>query len=255
MIDSHCHLEFNDFDGDREKVIKTAKNRIEGIVNSSAEIKLAQKVLDIHKNHPNFIFPSLGLHPKRVAAASNGELEEFKEIIRKNEEDIVAIGEVGLDYYHLKKEDKREKCRNVFDDFVSLSNSLDLPIVVHSRNSLNDALDILEKKEGNVIIHCFAGDMDDLEECLDRDYYLSFGGIIFRAEEKYKTLLKETPLDNLLLETDAPFLAKRKEDRSEPWFIREVADEIARIKDLEFSEVWKQAGENAKEVFNLSKRL
>ncbi len=251
MIDSHCHLEFNDFDGEREKVIQTAKNRIKGIVNSSAEIELSEKVIELHKKHPKFVFPSLGLHPKGVVKASDEELENFKEYIRSNENEIVAIGEVGLDYYHVKDDRKREKCKNVFEEFVSLSNSLDLPIVVHSRNSLDDALDILKKKEGDVIIHCFAGNIDNLKECLDRDYYLSFGGIIFRAEEKYQTLLKETLLDNLLLETDAPFLAKRKEDRSEPWFIREVANEIARIKDLEFSEVWNKAGKNAKEVFNL----
>lgn len=255
MIDSHCHLEFGDFDGEREKIIKTAKQRIKGIVNSSAELELVRKVLDLHENHPNFVFPSLGLHPKRVVGASEGELEEFKKIIRENEEEVVAIGEVGLDYYHVKEENKREKCKDVFYDFVELSNSLDLPLVIHSRDSLKDALEILEEKEGGVIIHCFAGDMEDLRNCLDRDYYLSFGGIIFRNEEKYRSILKETPLDNLLLETDAPFLAKKKEKRAEPWLIREIGEKIAQIKETEFSKVWRKAGENAKQVFNLPIKL
>jgi len=251
MIDSHCHLEFDHFDGEREKVISTAKNRIKGVVDSSADIENAQNVLSLHEDHPNFIFPSLGLHPKEAVQASEDEIEKFKEIARGKKYEIVAIGEVGLDYYHVKGDKDREKSKDVFEEMIELSNSLELPLVVHSRDSLKPALEILERKEGDVIIHCFAGNKEQLEECIDRDYYLSFGGIIFRAEGKYRPLLERTPLENLLLETDAPFLAKRKKDRSEPWFIREIANRIAEVKGVDFDEVWEKAGKNAKDVFSL----
>ncbi len=251
MIDSHCHLEFDHFNGEREKVIITAKNRLKGIVDSSANINHAQDVLKLHEDHPNFIFPSLGLHPKEAVQASKEEIEEFKNMARNEKDKIVAIGEVGLDYYHVKNNEKRDRSKEVFEEMIKLSNSLELPLVVHSRNSLEDALKILEDKNGDVIIHCFAGSEEELEECIDRNYYLSFGGIIFRSKNKYRPLLKKTPLENLLLETDAPFLAKSKKDRSEPWLIREIANEIAEIKGVDFNEVWEKAGKNAKNVFSL----
>lgn len=106
-----------------------------------------------------------------------------------------------------------------------------------------------------MIIHCFSGDLDGLRESLDRGYYLSFGGIIFRSVSRYRNILEKVPLDKLLLETDAPFLGKKKEDRSEPWFIREVAEKISEMKEIEFSQVWKKAGENAKQVFDLPVKL
>ncbi|KXA97394.1 hypothetical protein AKJ38_01285 [candidate division MSBL1 archaeon SCGC-AAA259I14] len=116
---------------------------------------------------------------------------------------------------------------------------------------MKDTLDILKNRGNNVIIHCFSGNMKSLEEVLDRNYYLSFGGIIFRSKKKYRNILKKVPLENLLLETDAPFLAKKKRDRSKPWFIREVAEKIAEIKGSEFSEIWNISGENAREVYDL----
>lgn len=255
MIDSHCHLEFKEFDKDREQVIKTAKNRLEALVDSCAEIKTSEQVINLHEKHPNFIFASLGLHPKTALNVTGEEIEKYKRRIRDREREIVAVGEVGLDYFHVKDESKKQKCERVFIDFVELSNDLGLPLVVHSRNAMKDTMKVLKNKDGDVVIHCFSGGLEELREALDRGYYLSFGGIIFRSEDRYKDILKEVPLDNLLLETDAPFLGKRKEDRSEPWFIREVAEKISEMKRVEFSRVWEMAGKNAKQVFNLPVKL
>lgn len=226
MIDSHCHLEFRHFDKNREKVIRESKKRIKGIVDSCARIKTADMVLELHEKHPNFIFPSLGLHPKQAVKVSEKEVDEYKGFIEKNRKNIVAVGEVGLDYYHVKKQKEREKSKEIFLEFIKLSESLNLPLVIHSRNSMKDTLDILKNRGNDVIIHCFSGNMKSLEEVLDRNYYLSFGGIIFRSEKKYQNILKKVPLENLLLETDAPFLAKKKRERSKPWFIREIAEKL-----------------------------
>ncbi len=252
MIDSHCHLEFDDFDGDREEVVRKSKDRLEAVVDSCARINKSGEVLDLHREHPEFVFATFGLHPKGAVEASDDEIENYKSFIRDEREEIVGIGEVGLDYFHVKGSDERNRSAEVFSDMVKFSDELGLPVVVHSRNSTQDALDILkDKEEGDVIIHCFSGDGKDLEEALDRDYYLSFGGMVFRSRKKYEELLKETPLENLLLETDAPFLAKRKGERSEPWFIEEVAERISEIMDLDFEEVWGSAGRNAKEAYDL----
>lgn len=255
MIDSHCHLEFDHFDGDREEVIEKAKEKLEAVVDSCAEIGTSEDVLELHRKHPDFIFPSLGLHPRFAMEASDEEIRNYKNKIEEVSSEIVAIGEVGLDYYHVSDSSKRKSSEEVFIKFVKFSNSMDLPLVVHSRNSMEDTLDVLEESEKEVIIHCFSGNINQLEESLDRGYYISLGGMIFRDKVKFRKIIDNVPLENLLLETDAPFLAKEKGERSEPWFIREVAERIAEVKDLDFSQIWETAGENAIEVFRLPKSI
>lgn len=251
MIDSHCHLEFGHFDEDREEVIGESKERLEAVVDSCAEIDTSEDVLELRRENPEFVFPSLGLHPRFAANISDRDLRDYEDKIEEVRSEIVAVGEVGLDYYHIKDSSERKRCEEVFLEFVEFSNSLDLPLVVHSRDSMADALDILEKIEGEVIIHCFSGNIDQLRESLDRGYYISLGGMIFRVKDKFSGIIEEMPLENLLLETDAPFLAKEKGERSEPWFVREVAERIAEVKGISFSEVWKTAGINAVKVFDL----
>ncbi len=252
MIDSHCHLEFKHFDGDREEVIDKAKDRIKAVVNSSAEINKARDVIRLHREHKEFIFPSLGLHPKRALEASDDELENFKRIIKERRNDIVAIGEVGLDHAQVRDPRKRKRCKEIFADFIKLSNDLDLPVVVHARKAMDETLRILKKhKEGDVVIHCFAGNIKHLRDALEEGYYISLGGIIFRSQKKYERIIDVLPHENLLLETDAPFLAKKKSDRSEPWFIWDVAERVAEVKGRNFKKVWESAGENAKKVFDL----
>lgn len=251
MIDSHCHLEFKHFNKDRKKVIEKCKRRLKAVLDSCAEIDHAEKVMELHRQHPGFIFPCLGLHPDKAVKYSEDEIERYKEFIRENKDDIVAIGEIGLDYAQVKGKENIERSKEIFLDFIELSDELDLPVVIHARKSMEDTLEILKEKKGDVVIHCFAGDLGDVEEALKRDYYLSFGGMVFRAPYRYREILQEVPLESLLLETDAPFLAKRKGDRAEPWFIREVAEKISTVKGCDFDDVWKAAGVNAKEVFDL----
>lgn len=251
MIDSHCHLEFGHFDEDREEVIERAKEEISAIVDSSADTETFSEVLELGRKNPSFIFPTLGLSPSRAVEKTEEEIDRYFQDIRDVSDEIVGVGEVGLDYYHIDSSSGREKSKQIFADFISLSDDLDLPLVVHSRDSMSDALEILRWKEGEVVIHCFSGEVDQLEEALERGYYISYGGAIFRSRRKYEELVYNTPLERLVLETDAPFLAKRKGDRSEPWFIREIAEEISDIKGADFSEVWRTAGDNSAEVFDL----
>ena len=252
MIDSHCHLEFKDFDEDRKDVIEKSKDRIKAVVDSCAEIEKAKDVIKLHRSHEDFIFPSLGLHPKRAIEASYKELEDFKSFIRRRRNEIVAIGEVGLDNSQITDPRERKESKEIFAEFAKLSDDLDLPLVVHARDAMDETLRILKKyKKGDVVIHCFSGNVKQLREAMEEDYYISLGGIIFRNEKKYERIIDVLQVENLLLETDAPFLAKKKSDRSEPWFIWDVAEKIAEVKGGNFQNVWKSAGKNAKEVFDL----
>lgn len=251
MIDTHCHLEFNQFDGDRDEIIEKSREELKAVIDSAAEAESAKRVMNLHESHPDFIFPCLGYHPNYVLGVSQKNLEKYKQFIRKRKEKLVAIGEVGLDYAHVEDEEKRKETQDRFREFVEFSNEVDLPVVVHSRNAMEDTLGILENKKGKTIIHCFAGNMGQLEEAVSRGYYISYGGLIFRMPNKYKNLVKKTPLEKILLETDAPFLGKEKSSRNEPIFIEEVAERIAEWKNLDFEDVWEQAGENAVEAFSL----
>ncbi len=252
MIDTHCHLEFKQFDGDREEVIEKSKERLKAIVDSAAGMDKAKEVLMLHRNHKNFIFPSLGIHPKRVLKASDGELEDYMSLIRRRMNEVVAVGEVGLDHAQVKDPRDRKRCKKVFADFIKLSNDLGVPVVVHARRAMDETLRILKRhNEGDAIIHCFAGNIKHLKEALEQGYYISLGGMVFRQKKKYEQLIDALPLENLLLETDAPFLAKKKSHRSEPWFIWNVAERIAEVKGGDFRKVWRKAGENAVKVFGL----
>ncbi|MFP4045850.1 MAG: TatD family hydrolase [Candidatus Aenigmatarchaeota archaeon] len=251
MIDTHCHLEFKQFDKDREEVVARCQEKLKAVVDSAAKASNAEKVLGIQDRYPNFVFASLGYHPTYVLDASREKLEEYKQFLRERKDEIVAIGEIGLDYAEVENEKSREKTRNRFREFVELSNELELPVVIHSRNAMADTLEILKEKEGKVIIHCFAGNIQQLKEAVDRGYYISYGGLVFRIRNKYRGLVKQTPPENILLETDAPFLGKKPSDRNEPTFVEDVAKQIADWKELEFKKVWKQAGKNAIEALEL----
>lgn len=252
MIDSHCHLEFKQFDEDRERVIEKAKDRIKAVVNSAAEIDKSKDVIRLHRQHEDFIFPSLGIHPKWAAKASEKDLKDYKNFIVSRRNETVAIGEVGLDHAQVKDPKKRKRCKEIFVDFIELSDDLDMPVVVHARGAVDEALRILKKhKEGDVVLHCFAGNIKQLREAMEEDYYISLGGMVFRHRKKYEQIIEALDLEKLLLETDAPFLARKKSHRSEPWFIWDVAERIAEVKGGNFRKVWKKAGENAVEVFDL----
>lgn len=163
MIDSHCHLEFEHFDEDRSEVISKSKEKIKAVVDSSADTETLEKVLKLSEKHPNCIFPTLGLHPTKALEKTNEEIKQYFEDIRRVRQKIVGVGEVGLDYHHIRDHSKRKECRQIFEDFITLSDELGLPLVVHSRDSMSDAMETLRKKEGKVVIHCFSGKIDHLE--------------------------------------------------------------------------------------------
>lgn len=251
MIDVHCHLEFKNFDADREKVLEESKQKLKAIINSGCEPNLFKKVKNIAEDNKGFVFPTYGLHPSKALDFSAEEIEKYKRRIKENLHTTVAIGEIGLDYYHVKEKYDRRETEKIFLDWLHFSDELELPALIHTRNAMKDTLKILEKKEKNdIIIHCFSGRIEDLVTCIDRGYYISIGGLIFRSNI-YKSLIKRAPLDKILLETDAPFMAKEKSTRNNPWFIKEVAEEIANIKETSFSKVWRKCGKNAIDVFDL----
>ncbi|MFB6088369.1 MAG: TatD family hydrolase [Candidatus Aenigmatarchaeota archaeon] len=250
MIDTHCHLEMEKFDDEREEILKKCEEDLKAVVVSSAEINTAEKVLEISENNEN-IFSTLGLHPEPALENSQKEIEEHIEFIRSNKKKIVGIGEVGLDYYIIRNKDNRERTKEIFQQYINLAEDMSMPLVIHARDSINDVLDILKDRSlKSVILHCFSGNVKQLEEALERNYWISISTLVCKSS-LHKKLANRTPLDNILLETDAPYLSPDSE-RNYPWKIEQSARKIAQIKGLKFEEVWNKSGKNAIKAFDLS---
>jgi len=194
MIDIHCHLEYMT---DPDDVIKEAKSKMLAIITSVADIKHKDQILEIRDKNPDFVFVSLGLHPERISKYSDDEIIEYLDFIKANKKRIVAIGECGLDYLQVKKEN-RKRAEDVFVQFINLAKELQLPLVIHSRNEpgdsscVNDILKILtDQNAKSVVLHCFSGNENNLKYALEQGYWISFATIVCKSE-KHQRLAGKT---------------------------------------------------------------
>lgn len=249
MIDVHCHLEYIE---EPEKVIFEAKEKgMKGIVSSVADPKEAKKMLELQEKFSDFLFLALGFHPEYIEEYSEKEIEEYFNFIREQKGKIVAIGEVGLDYFH--DSENKEKQKEIFRKFIDLAKELNLPLVVHCREAWNDVLEMLkEKNVQKVCLHCFSGSEGNLKEAVSRGYFISFATNLCYTK-KHPRLLEKTPLENLLLETDSPWLNPEnpKELKNRPWNIFLSAKKVAEIKKISFEKVLEIVLENAKKCFQI----
>lgn len=253
MIDTHCHIDFEDFNGDRDKVIKRAKNSLTAIINSGTSYLGNIRALKLAKEHSEFIYPSFGYHPVSSADSSEEDLKIAQEHLINNLDNIVAIGEVGMDYFYVKDKSQREKQKKIFTSFVEIANDYKVPLLIHARDCEKKAYNIVKEYDDipNIIFHCFSGSLKTARKLLDKDYYMSFSTMICYSE-RHQNLVKEIPIDNILTETDSPFLAMKKEERNEPANVIKAAYKIAEIQGLDFDTVDKLTTSNAKDAFNLN---
>ncbi len=262
IIDVHCHLEYMP---NPSAVVEEAKKRgMAAIITSVPDPKDMGAMLKLQERYKGFVFLSLGFHPHHVYDYSGSQLDEYMEKIRKNKHRIVAVGEIGLDYSHanLNKEEKTAQ-QNIFLEFIMLAKSLKLPVVVHIRSSADsrgnaymDAFSILEKEMPfRVILHCFSGSEPDLKTTLERGYWISFATNVCKTK-KHPRLAEKTPLDRMLLETDAPWLDPdapfgAKELTNKPWKIERSAAVIAELHNTTKQRVLDMTAKNAKKVFGI----
>jgi len=252
LVDTHCHLDFPEFDEDRDAVIRRAENTGIGyIVNIGSSLAGSKKALELSRQH-NFIYATVGLHPHEADRFDNAARASLEKLAR--EDKVAAIGETGLEYY--KNYSKPENQKVLFRYLVNLAKGLNLPIVIHNRQAEEDTLNILnEALPIKVVVHCFSGDEIFLKKCLDLGFFISFTcNITYRKAQNLRTLVKVMPLDRLMLETDAPFLPPEgfRGKRNEPAYVKLLAEEIARIKEVSFEEVSAVTTDNARRFFNLS---
>lgn len=259
MIDSHCHLEQKDYSQDRDKVIEECKKKLKAMITCNAHPKDIELTLKITKSYPNFIFASLGIHPEYIKDLDDKEInkgiEEIENGIKEIEnhsQDIVAIGETGLDYYWVKEQEWREKQKILFIKLIRLAKKLNLPLIIHSRDASDDTINILEKegmKNKKVLMHLFV-DKRNLSRVIDNGWMISIGPGIARSKDIRK-IARDAPLSSILLETDSPWFQQEGQKYGTPLNVQVPLEKIAEIKKISIAEVEKQTDLNAISFFNL----
>ncbi len=218
-VDTHCHLDMAQFDSDRKDVISRAKKAHIGIINSGINLQsnFATKRLLVYDN----VRATYGLSPIEIE-----EADKVEDFIRQNQDTAIGIGEVGLDYYHIRDDVRRERQKAAFTRFIGLSDELGLTLVVHSRDAERHVFEMTNRLD-NVIYHCYSGDLDTLSKIIDCGHYISISTRV-RTSKIHQEIAKSTPQDLMIVETDSPYLSPRK-GRNEPINIIEAIVTVSEI--------------------------
>jgi TatD DNase family protein len=251
FIDTHCHLDFPEFDKDRDEVIRNAESQgIDYIINIGSSLEGSIRSLALASQYRQ-VYATIGIHPHDADSFNANIQNNIKELAKR--EKVVAIGEIGLDYY--RDFSHQENQRSLFMALVRLAKDLNLPVVIHCRQAQDDVLKILkEALPLKAVVHCFSGDKNFLDECLALGFLVSFTcNITYKKAQNLRDLVKVIPLEKLLLETDAPFLPPeiQRGRRNEPANVRYLAQEISRIKGVGIEEVAGITSDNAQKFFHI----
>lgn len=267
MIDAHCHMQFHAYKNDFDEVIKKAHdNGVEIIINSSTSLDSSRGAVELAEKYKN-LFAIVGIHPHHADKVEKGWDKELIKIAKSSNK-VVGIGEIGLDYYSYSSngivDPKVQK--EVFIRQIEIANELNLPLQIHNRQAGNEILKVINdklpiiRKDPPGMFHCMSGNVEFLKKVLDLGFYvgfdgnISYEGIAKGEDTPLPDLVKNTPIEKLVVETDAPFLTPipYRGSRNEPNHVIIVGENIAKIKNLEKKEVEKITTENTKKIFNLS---
>lgn len=253
LFDSHCHLNDEQFDEGRDKLIPELFNSgIEMFINAGYSVQSSKKAIDIAKNYSH-IYTTCGISPNDISDNEdniNRELKEIEEIAHNKK--VVAIGEIGLDYYW--NTENKDLQKHAFIKQIEIANKFELPIVIHTREAVIDTLDILKKNHVNKqgVFHCCPLNLELVKEALKLDFYISFAGpVTFKNSKNANEVISIVPQDKMLIETDSPYLAPepKRGTRNDPRNVEYVARKIAMVKEIEVEEVARITYENACKLF------
>ena len=253
MIDTHCHIDFEEFDDDREDVIKRAKDKLDHVIVSGYSNESNMKILQLSKDYEGFIYPTFGFHPVSSQNASEEDLKIAHENIRSNLDSILAVGEVGMDYYYVTDKALRERQQEIFKSFLELANEYRVPIVMHVRDCEKKAVNIIEDYNDipYFVFHCYGGSLKTAKRIMNRgDSYMSFSTMLCYSKH-HQDLIEKIDLDYVLTETDSPYLAMTKEERNEPANVVKAVHKIAEIKNMDVSTVDEITTNNARKIFKI----
>ena len=250
IYDTHAHYDDNSFDEDRENILSEIKsNGVALILNCASSYESIEKTYNLTIDN-DFIYGALGIHPENADEFNDTVESEIINLINKNEK-ILAIGEIGLDYYWDENPSK-EVQKEVFRRQMKLAEKLNLPVVIHDRDAHSDTLEIL-KEFPNVkgILHCFSGSVEFAMECIKLGYYIGIGGVVtFKNAKKVVEVVSKIPREKILVETDAPYMSPvpNRGKRNKSDYIAYIIEQIAEIRQLEPKEVNLAVNDNFKRL-------
>lgn len=249
IFDTHAHYDDNAFNEDRDVLLNFLTQKgVYNIVNQATDLRTAQISIEFAEKY-DYIYAAVGIHPENLDGLPDNYISVLRELSKH--EKVVAIGEIGLDYYYDIPKDQQFK---VFEEQLILANEIDMPVCVHDREAHGDTLSLLQKHKPKGVVHCFSGSREMAREILKLGMYLGFGGVVtFKNARKSLEVVEETPLERIVLETDAPYLAPvpNRGKRCDSSMIIYTAQKIAEIKNITTEELLRATRENAKRLYNL----
>lgn len=273
MIDTHCHIDEEAFEPDREEVIaRQQQSGVQAMIVPGVNVASINSVMELCQAHPGYCYPALGLHPEDVKADWREQLATVEAAIRAHRDELVAIGEIGLDYYWDKtfKEEQKEVLRRQ----LLLARELNLPVILHNREATEDILSIVNtiandqspitNNQLRGVFHCYSGSKETAEIILKMGFYLGIGGVLTFKNSKLSETLRELNqseiknqqseiLNRLLLETDAPYMAPtpHRGERNESRFMALVAERLAQVLNVSVDEIIEATSANARQLFGI----
>ena len=252
IFDTHAHYDDEQFNEDRVELLNSMEEQGVGtIVNVSAAYNSCRKVIALAKEYP-FVYAAVGIHPDEVGSLNEETFAQMKELFK--EEKVVAVGEIGLDYYW--DNEPREVQKKWFIRQLELARELDLPVLIHSREAAADTMEIMREHGQGLrgIIHCYSYSLEMAKEYVKMGYYIGIGGVVtFKNAKKLKQVVQEIPLESIVLETDCPYLAPvpYRGKRNSSLYIHYVAEKLAAVKGISVEEIESATYENAKKCFGI----
>jgi len=250
MIDVHCHLEQPDYNPDRDNIIESCKQKLNAVVTCCASPNDFDLTIQMLEKYKDFVFATFSVHPIYVKEIDKKQKDGFFDLIIKNKDKVSGIGETGLDYHHVTEEGWRKKQKELFIEHIALARNLKKPLVIHSRESTDDVINILEQEDAkNILMHLF-GKRHLLNKVKENGWFISVGPIAIQSKT-HKKIIRDMSIEKILLETDSPWWGAEGK-RNDPTAVLQVADRVARIKKLDVKEVDKITTRNAVEFFSLT---
>jgi TatD DNase family protein len=262
LVDTHAHLDFSEFDGDLNGVLQRATEAgVVRVVTVGFDVDSSRQAVSLAQDHVN-VRACVGVHPHEAASAGDRLMDDLRGLAEDSQ--VVAIGEIGLDYY--RDRSPRDVQRRIFEQQLDLAAEMGKPVVVHDREAHHDIMAILREWAGALssgtgtlrhplgVVHCFSGDQAMADELFQLGFYVSIAGpVTYSNASQLRDLVRRLPLNRLLVETDCPFLAPHphRGKRNEPAHVRLVASKVAEVKDVPLEETARVTTENARAVFRL----
>ena len=248
LTDTHCHIYKQYYENIAKVLEEATKSGVSRVINNATDLDSMKEVLELKDKYPN-MYVALGIHPEAVMEYHESDLTFLKEKLK--EDKVVAIGEIGLDYHYSK--DNKAKQIELFEKQLQIASAVDKPVIIHNREATSDILAVLKKYKVKGVIHCFNGSLETALEYLKLGFKLGINGVVTFKNCKLKEVLKQLSINDLVLETDSPYLTPEpfRGKQNTPKYVKDIAKYLAEIYQISESQVEIITNENIRHIFDI----